>query len=53
MLLLDYADDGSGVAPEIAEALVERMRGRLGDPVVVLTGEEAGAGEPAGRGARP
>ncbi|MEU8068894.1 right-handed parallel beta-helix repeat-containing protein [Micromonospora sp. NPDC049151] len=41
VLQLDYVDDGSGVAPEIAEALVGRMRSRLGDPVVVLTGDEA------------
>ncbi|MEU4788348.1 right-handed parallel beta-helix repeat-containing protein [Micromonospora tulbaghiae] len=41
VLQLDYVDDSSGVAPEIAEALVGRMRSRLGDPVVVLTGEEA------------
>ncbi|UFN92123.1 right-handed parallel beta-helix repeat-containing protein [Micromonospora aurantiaca] len=41
VLQLDYVDDSSGVAPEIAEALVNRMRSRLGDPVVVLTGEEA------------
>ncbi|MET8066137.1 AAA family ATPase, partial [Micromonospora sp. NPDC005313] len=41
VLQLDYVDDGSGVAPEIAEALVGRMRSRLGDPMVVLTGEEA------------
>ncbi|WP_233607680.1 MULTISPECIES: right-handed parallel beta-helix repeat-containing protein [Micromonospora] len=40
VLQLDYVDDGSGVASEIAEALVAQMRSRLGDPVVVLTGEE-------------
>ena len=44
VLQLDYAEDGSGAGPEIVEALVGQMRSRLGDPVVVLTGEETALG---------
>lgn len=41
VLLVDYADEGSGAAYEIIETLVEQMRAAMGDPVVVLIGAEA------------
>ncbi|MEU7977078.1 right-handed parallel beta-helix repeat-containing protein [Micromonospora sp. NPDC049081] len=40
-LMIDYVDDGTGVASEIVEALVEQLRATLGDPVVVLVAEPA------------
>ncbi|AGL14107.1 right-handed parallel beta-helix repeat-containing protein [Actinoplanes sp. N902-109] len=40
VLMIDYTDDGTGAAPDIVEQLVTRMRSALGDPVVVLIGEE-------------
>ncbi|GLY00708.1 MULTISPECIES: right-handed parallel beta-helix repeat-containing protein [Actinoplanes] len=41
VLQIDWTDDGSGAVQEIGEALATQMRSRLGDPVVVLVGEEA------------
>ncbi|SDT56211.1 type VII secretion AAA-ATPase EccA [Actinoplanes derwentensis] len=41
VLQIDWSDDGSGAAQEIGEALAGQIRSRLGDPVVILTGEEA------------
>ncbi|SCF40029.1 AAA+-type ATPase, SpoVK/Ycf46/Vps4 family [Micromonospora matsumotoense] len=40
-LLVDYVDDGTGGGPEVVETLVEQLRTRLGDPVVVLVAEPA------------
>jgi hypothetical protein len=40
VLMVDYTDDGTGAGPDIIEQLVARMRPALGDPVVVLIGEE-------------
>ncbi|MFG1918536.1 right-handed parallel beta-helix repeat-containing protein [Micromonospora sp. NPDC048898] len=40
-LIIEYADEGTGGPPEIAEALVEQMRPGLGDPLVVMIAEPA------------
>ncbi|WP_067495021.1 right-handed parallel beta-helix repeat-containing protein [Actinoplanes sp. TFC3] len=40
VLMVDYTDDGTGAGPDIIEQLVGRMRPALGDPVVVLIGED-------------
>jgi hypothetical protein len=40
VLQIGWSDDGSGAAQEIGEALADQIRSRLGDPVVVLIGEE-------------
>ncbi len=40
VLMVDYTDDGTGTPTEIIEQLVMRMQAMLGNPVVVLIGEE-------------